>query len=481
MASAVVFNANFDDGSLGPFVESTNSRYAGQKVVVENGGVKLTTAHQHYGLAAPVSFVADGYMAMQYSVEFTQGVTCGGAYVKLLEATEDGLDLTTFDDSTNFVIMFGPDKCGETDKVHFILRQKNPISGEWVEHHLQRVPRVRSDRHVHLYSFEIKGENIEMFVDGDLNFQGSLFESLEPPLKPPAEIDDPEDVKPEDWVDEPRMDDPNASKPDDWDEDAPRKIPDPDASKPAEWYDDEPATVPDPEAERPKDWDDEEDGVWEAPLVENPKCAVGCGPWERPMIPNPEYKGKWTVPKIDNPKYKGQWAPRKIKNPYFFEPANPPQLPKIGAVAIEIWTTNGGFVYDNFALGRSMADVEPYAKDFYEIKKVQDEVDKKKQADFRAQTGLIPDDPPEPNLYVAFLAFFEHVYGLVMKQPAVAAATVLALLVAFFALIFKRKGTTPQPASVRGIPPQATNTAAADDDDDDDADEDDNKAPRDDD
>ena len=38
------------------------------------------------------------------------------------------------------------------------------------------------------------------------------------------EIDDPEDKKPEDWVEEAKIDDPNAKKPDDWDESAVTKV-----------------------------------------------------------------------------------------------------------------------------------------------------------------------------------------------------------------------------------------------------------------
>ena len=37
-------------------------------------------------------------------------------------------------------------------------------------------------------------------------------------------IDDPEDAKPEDWVDIAKIPDPEATKPDDWDESAPREI-----------------------------------------------------------------------------------------------------------------------------------------------------------------------------------------------------------------------------------------------------------------
>ena len=43
------------------------------------------------------------------------------------------------------------------------------------------------------------------------------------------EIDDPDDKKPIDWVEEAKIPDPAATKPEDWDEDAPLEIPDEDA------------------------------------------------------------------------------------------------------------------------------------------------------------------------------------------------------------------------------------------------------------
>ena len=38
------------------------------------------------------------------------------------------------------------------------------------------------------------------------------MEDFEPAVNPPAEIDDPEDKKPEDWVDTKRIPDPDAVK-----------------------------------------------------------------------------------------------------------------------------------------------------------------------------------------------------------------------------------------------------------------------------
>ena len=61
-------------------------------------------------------------------------------------------DPEDFDWSSQYTIMFGPDKCGATSEVHFIYKHKNPISGEFVEHHLKSPPSIKNDRHTHVYT-----------------------------------------------------------------------------------------------------------------------------------------------------------------------------------------------------------------------------------------------------------------------------------------------------------------------------------------
>ena len=92
-------------------------------------------------------------------------------------------------------------------------------------------------------------------MDNVVQKSGHLLESMKPAINPPAEIDDPDDHKPSDWVDDAKIpgtsschlaikssdqetvdvlanidhsvaleSDPAASKPDDWDEDAPKTI-----------------------------------------------------------------------------------------------------------------------------------------------------------------------------------------------------------------------------------------------------------------
>ena len=46
----------------------------------------------------------------------TDGLECGGAYMKLLKDNK-ALHADEFSNASPYVIMFGPDKCGATNKV----------------------------------------------------------------------------------------------------------------------------------------------------------------------------------------------------------------------------------------------------------------------------------------------------------------------------------------------------------------------------
>jgi len=291
-------------------------------------------------------------LVVQYELQLKNGLQCGGAYLKLLTATEE-LSLEGFKASTPYTIMFGPDKCGETNKVHFILRHKSPKTGEWEEKHLVTPPVPNtSDKGVHLYTAIVGSDNtVKILIDNEEKKVGDLMSQsdFKPPVNPPKEIDDPADKKPSDWVDAPKIDDPAASKPDDWDETAPAQIDDPKSSKPAAWVDDAPLKVPDPSVAVPSDWDEEEDGEWEPPLIDNPDCKPpgGCGEWKAPKISNPAYKGKWSAPKIDNPDYIGVWSPKQVANPDYFEDSEPHAMAPIGGIGIELWTMQNGILFDN--------------------------------------------------------------------------------------------------------------------------------------
>eukprot|EP00217_Crustomastix_stigmatica_P005790 CAMPEP_0183796224 /NCGR_PEP_ID=MMETSP0803_2-20130417/9091_1 /TAXON_ID=195967 /ORGANISM="Crustomastix stigmata, Strain CCMP3273" /LENGTH=546 /DNA_ID=CAMNT_0026040843 /DNA_START=1 /DNA_END=1638 /DNA_ORIENTATION=+ len=462
------------------WVYTTEKNYEGKAVVTEaeattDPGLVIEEPAKHYGMGALVEEPVDlsQGVTLQYEVTLQDGLECGGAYLKYLTADED-LDLLVLKGDTPYSVMFGPDKCGhDTNKVHLIFRHASPLDGEIEEKHMTKSVTVPADTKAHLYTAVIRPDNTyAVAVDNEVKAEGSLFEDFDPPFNPPKEIDDPEDFKPSDWVDEAKISDPDATKPDDWDEDAPVEVEDMEAEKPDGWLDDEPDTVPDPEAEKPDDWDDEEDGDWEAPLVDNPACeeAPGCGEWKRPMKANPDYKGKWYPPKIDNPAYKGPWAPRRISNPRYVVDDTPlAHVGKIGGVALEVWTMSAGIVFDNLLITPSEETAEAYGDATWQVKYT-------KQAAFEAEGQPKPKEYKEPFLVPQMKALLDHP-ALEEFQEALKPAVewlevnplaLYALLLAVPAVLgvglsFCCGGAGPAPAAAPAAHPKKTDAATEDD------------------
>ncbi|NP_001080326.1 calnexin S homeolog isoform X1 [Xenopus laevis] len=394
----VYFSESFDKGSLDGWILSKAkkddtdeeiAKYDGKWEVTEmkdtklpgDLGLVLMSRAKHHAIAGKLQkpFVFDKKpLIVQYEVSFQNGIECGGAYVKLLSKTQEQKP-EQFQDKTPYTIMFGPDKCGEDYKLHFIFRHKNPKTGEYEEKHAKRpdadLKSYFTDKKTHLYTLVLNPDNnFEILVDQTVVNRGSLLNDMSPPVNPPSEIEDPEDSKPEDWDERPKIPDPDAVKPDDWDEDAPAKIPDENAVKPEGWLDDEPEYISDPDAEKPEDWDEDMDGEWEAPQVANTKCesAPGCGVWQRPTIDNPMYKGKWKPPMIDNPNYQGIWKPRKIANPDFFEDLEPFRMTPFYAIGLELWSMTSDIFFDNFIICSERNVADDWANDGWGLKKAAD-------------------------------------------------------------------------------------------------------------
>uniref|UniRef100_A0A7S3XGN1 Calreticulin n=1 Tax=Oxyrrhis marina TaxID=2969 RepID=A0A7S3XGN1_OXYMA len=164
---------------------------------------------------------------------------------------------SAFNSDSEYNIMFGPDKCGFNQRTHLIFNngKDNVLKTDDLDY-------KQGDTKSHVYRLTLRAnDSVKVEVDGEEIFDGSIEENWK--IGQPAEIDDPEDVKPDDWVDSPMMDDPEDKKPEDWVEEA---------------------QIPDEKATKPEDWDEEEDGEW-----------------ERPMIENPDYKGPWNPKRIANP------------------------------------------------------------------------------------------------------------------------------------------------------------------------------------
>ncbi|KAL1554070.1 calnexin [Salvia divinorum] len=395
----VIFYESFDEDFEGSWIASENPDYTGVwKHVKSEGhddhGLLVGEKARKHAIVKPLDdpvVLKDKTVVLQFEVRLQNGLECGGAYIKYLRPQDAGWVPKGFDNESPYTIMFGPDRCGATNKVHFILKHKNPKSGNFVEHHLKFPPSVPSDKLTHVYTAILTPDNeVRILVDGEEKKKGNFLsgDDFDPPLIPSKTIPDLDDKKPEDWDERAKIPDPVATKPEDWDEDAPLEIEDEEAEKPEGWLDDEPEEVDDPEAAKPEDWDDEEDGEWEAPKVDNPKCAEapGCGEWKRPMKRNPAYKGKWHAPLIDNPNYKGIWKPQEIDNPEYFE-LEMPNFEPIAAIGIEIWTMQDGILFDNILISSSEKEAETYRETTWKPK-FSVEKEKQKEEESTESDGL---------------------------------------------------------------------------------------------
>ncbi|KAL6885623.1 hypothetical protein ACP4OV_010402 [Aristida adscensionis] len=487
-AAEPAFYDPFDESFEGRWVVSAKGEYRGVWKHAKSDG------HEDYGLLVsekarkyaiikeldqPVT-LKDGTVVMQFEVRFQNGLECGGAYLKYIRPQDAGWDAKEFDNETPYTIMFGPDKCGSTNKVHFILKHKNPVTAKYVEHHLKSPPSVPYDKLSHVYTAILKPNNeVRILVDGEEKKKANFMsaDDFEPALIPPKTIPDPNDKKPEDWDERAKIPDPDAVKPDDWDEDAPMEIVDEEATKPEGWLDDEPEEIDDPEAAKPEDWDDEEDGEWEAPRIDNPKCEIapGCGEWKKPMKPNPAYKGKWHAPLIDNPNYKGIWKPREIPNPEYFE-LNKPDFDPIGAIGIEIWTMQDGILFDNILIAN---DEKVATSILHKTWKPKFTVEKEKEKADEAAAGL-SDSLSEFQkmvfdiLYkIADIPFLEpykiKITDLIEKgekQPNITIGTLVSIVVVLVTVLFRvlfggKKPAAPVKPIAEANKPKETETGAA--------------------
>jgi calreticulin len=289
----------------------------------------------HVSSAFPEAFSNEGKtLVLQFSVKHQQKIDCGGGYLKFLP---EAADQSTFNGDTDYNIMFGPDICGATKKVHVIFNYKGK------NHLIKDTIPAKTDELTHVYTLVVKpDQTFAVKIDGEEVKTGSLTENWD--MLEPKKIKDPEQSKPEDWVDEAQIDDPEDSKP--------------------EGYDDIPETIVDPDAEKPEDWDDEDDGEWEAPTIPNPEFK---GPWKPKRIPNPDYKGPWVHPEIDNPDY--------TFDDSIYSYAS------FGAVGLDVWQVKSGSIFDNIIVTDSEEEAAAFLAETYTAdKEAEEQMKKDKEA-----------------------------------------------------------------------------------------------------
>lgn len=304
-------------------------------------GIKTTEDAHFYDISAKFdSFSNEGKtLVIQFQIKHEQSIDCGGGYLKILPGDFDQKD---FHGETPYNIMFGPDICGSTRKVHVIFNYK----GE--NHLIKKEISPKDDELSHIYTLILKSDNTyQVLIDNEKVQDGTLEDDWD--MLKPKKIKDPEAKKPSDWVDDAKMDDPTDKKPDDWEK---------------------PKTIADPKATKPDDWDDEMDGEWEAP-----------------QIANPEYKGDWKPKQIDNPNYKGPWIHPEIDNPEYKPDSNLYLYKNIGGVGIDLWQVKSGTIFDNIFIGDDVEEAKKFGEETWKkthegekaMKDKHDEEERKKQ------------------------------------------------------------------------------------------------------
>merc|ERR1719379_532398 len=306
----------------------TSGKYFGDEEAAK--GLQTSQDAKFYAISAKTKeFSNEGKtLVVQYSVKFEQDIDCGGGYLKI-----GAFEPESFEGESKYNIMFGPDICGSsTKKTHVIFNYNDK--------NLDKKKEVKAEKDTlsHLYTLIVKPDNTyEVQIDMEKVADGSLEEGW--PFLEPKEIRDPDEKKPEDWVDEEMMDDPEDKKPD--------------------GYDDIPAKLADPKATKPDDWDDESDGEWEAPQIDNP-----------------EFKGEWKAKRIKNPAYKGVWEAKLIANPKYVDDTSIGQYGSFSWVGIDVWQVKAGTIFDNLLI---TDDVEAAKAAADKIKTFQDGEKKQKE------------------------------------------------------------------------------------------------------
>merc|ERR1719197_1444668 len=264
-------------------------------------GLYTSEDSKFFGISAAFdSFSNKGKdMIIQYQAKYEKDVECGGGYLKMGPKMDDQ---KTFGDPTVYNIMFGPDKCGYNKRTHLIFQYK----GKNVLKKTDLAYKQENEGTSHLYRLILKPDNtVKVDIDQEEIYSGNLKDDWE--VLKPKKISDPDDKKPDNWVDEAMMDDPEDKKPD--------------------------------------DWVDEEDGEWEPPMKDNP-----------------DFKGEWMVKRISNPAYKGVWSAKEIDNPEYKDDDEVYLYEDFGFIGFDLWQVKGGTIFDNIIITDDKAEADKFAE-----------------------------------------------------------------------------------------------------------------------
>eukprot|EP00002_Diphylleia_rotans_P028393 TRINITY_DN5732_c0_g1_i1.p1 TRINITY_DN5732_c0_g1~~TRINITY_DN5732_c0_g1_i1.p1 ORF type:complete len:357 (-),score=93.40 TRINITY_DN5732_c0_g1_i1:448-1518(-) len=151
---------------LGAFVVGTGDFFTDKEF---DKGLQTTENNHYYAISAPFkSFSNAGKeLVVQYTVKHQQKLDCGGSYLKLLSPD---IDPKTFDKRTPFVLMFGPDVCGETNQKIMLILKHNGQEAKW-----KKTLRHDNDESTHVYTLRLfPNDTYTVSINGRLREKGSL-------------------------------------------------------------------------------------------------------------------------------------------------------------------------------------------------------------------------------------------------------------------------------------------------------------------
>jgi len=368
--SEVFIEERFGEGWEDRWVQSTHKGAEAGKFVATAGkfygdaekdvGIQTSQDARFYALSAKFTPFSntDKPLVIQFTVKHEQNIDCGGGYVKLFDCN---LEQTDMHGDSPYNVMFGPDICGPgTKKVHVIFEHKGK------NHLIKKDIRCKDDVFTHLYTLVLNTDGTyEVLIDNEKAESGSLTDDWD--FLPPKTIKDPEEKKPEDWVDAAKIDDPEDTKPEDWEK--------------AEH-------IPDPDATKPEDWDDEMDGEWEPAMIDNPEYK---GEWKPKQIDNPDFKGPWVHPEIDNPDYNADDAKTIAK------------YSENCILGFDLWQVKAGTIFDNLLITDDPAAAKKDGEDFFAVtkegeKKMKDDQDEVERKKAEEEAASAPEDEDEDDM-----------------------------------------------------------------------------------
>jgi len=368
--SEVYIEEKFGEGWEDRWVQSTHKGAEAGKFVATAGkffgdaekdvGIQTSQDARFYALSSKFTPFSneDKPLVIQFTVKHEQNIDCGGGYVKLFDCS---LEQTDMHGESPYNVMFGPDICGPgTKKVHVIFEHKGK------NHLIKKDIRCKDDVFTHLYTLILNPDGTyEVLIDNEKAESGSLTDDWD--FLPPKTIKDPEQKKPDDWVDAAKIDDPEDSKPEDWEK---------------------PEHIADPDATKPEDWDDEMDGEWEPAMIDNPEYK---GEWKPKQIDNPDYKGPWVHPEIDNPEYNADDAKSIAK------------YSENCVIGFDLWQVKSGTIFDNLIITDDPAAAKKDGEDFWAVTKagektMKDEQDEEERKKAEEEAANAPEDEDEDEL-----------------------------------------------------------------------------------